>query len=123
MLACARIGAPHSVVFGGFSAESLRDRILDAECRVLITADEGRRGKRIRRKPDLFGRVLPWRHPDRRHGYGAILDRRKSGAVRLMPRRHHNRSSNHRRASPPCGRRSRRSAGSILLHVPWRSHG
>jgi acetyl-CoA synthetase len=45
MLACARIGAPHSVVFGGFSARSLRDRMLDAEARVLITADGGyRRG-------------------------------------------------------------------------------
>ncbi len=45
MLACARIGAPHSVVFGGFSSESLRDRINDAECKVLITADGGyRRG-------------------------------------------------------------------------------
>ena len=48
MLACARIGAVHSVVFGGFSAESLRDRILDAGCKVLITANEGLRGgKRI----------------------------------------------------------------------------
>ncbi len=48
MLACARIGAIHSVVFAGFSAESLRDRILDARCRLLITADEGLRGgKRI----------------------------------------------------------------------------
>src|SRR5579864_7472498 len=45
MLACARIGAVHSVVFGGFSAESLRDRINDARCRVLITGDGGyRRG-------------------------------------------------------------------------------
>ncbi|HET7274578.1 MAG TPA: acetate--CoA ligase, partial [Longimicrobiaceae bacterium] len=45
MLACARIGAPHSVVFGGFSAESLRDRINDAKARLLITADGGfRRG-------------------------------------------------------------------------------
>ena len=45
MLACARIGAPHSVVFGGFSPESLRDRINDAECKLLITADGGyRRG-------------------------------------------------------------------------------
>jgi acetyl-CoA synthetase len=45
MLACARIGAIHSVVFGGFSAESLRDRINDAEARLLITADGGyRRG-------------------------------------------------------------------------------
>ena len=46
MLACARIGAAHSVVFGGFSAESLRDRINDAGCKVLITADGGyRRGE------------------------------------------------------------------------------
>jgi acetyl-CoA synthetase len=44
MLACARIGAIHSVVFGGFSPESLKDRILDSDCRVLITADEGVRG-------------------------------------------------------------------------------
>ena len=44
MLACARIGAVHSVVFGGFSAESLRDRILDAGCKVLVTANEGVRG-------------------------------------------------------------------------------
>jgi acetyl-CoA synthetase len=46
MLACARIGAVHSVVFGGFSPQSLRDRILDSDCRVLITADEGVRGGR-----------------------------------------------------------------------------
>ncbi len=44
MLACARIGAVHSVVFGGFSADSLRDRIVDCECRVVITANEGLRG-------------------------------------------------------------------------------
>jgi acetyl-CoA synthetase len=44
MLACARIGAVHSVVFAGFSSESLRDRILDAGCRVVVTADEGPRG-------------------------------------------------------------------------------
>jgi acetyl-CoA synthetase len=48
MLACARIGAPHSVVFGGFSSESLKDRINDAECKVLITADGGyRRGQLV----------------------------------------------------------------------------
>lgn len=46
MLACARIGAIHSVVFGGFSANSLRDRILDSDCRAVITADEGIRGGR-----------------------------------------------------------------------------
>jgi acetyl-CoA synthetase len=44
VLACARIGAIHSVVFGGFSAEALKGRILDAECKVLITANEGLRG-------------------------------------------------------------------------------
>ncbi len=44
MLACTRIGAVHSVVFGGFSPESLKDRILDSDCRVVITADEGMRG-------------------------------------------------------------------------------
>ena len=46
MLACARIGAVHSVVFGGFSAESLRDRIVDAKCKVVVTANEGLRGGR-----------------------------------------------------------------------------
>ena len=44
MLACARIGAVHSVVFGGFSPEALKDRILDSDCQVVITADEGPRG-------------------------------------------------------------------------------
>ncbi|WMS86597.1 acetate--CoA ligase [Pleionea litopenaei] len=44
MLACARIGAIHSVVFGGFSPESLKSRILDSDCQVVITADEGLRG-------------------------------------------------------------------------------
>lgn len=44
MLACARVGAIHSVVFGGFSPDALKDRILDSDCRVLITADEGLRG-------------------------------------------------------------------------------
>ena len=52
MLACARIGAIHSVVFGGFSPQSLKDRILDSDCRVVITADEGVRG----------GRKVPLKH-------------------------------------------------------------
>ncbi|HEV2361644.1 MAG TPA: acetate--CoA ligase, partial [Acidimicrobiales bacterium] len=48
MLACARIGAVHSVVFGGFSSDALRDRIIDAEARVLVTADGGwRRGSAL----------------------------------------------------------------------------
>jgi acetyl-CoA synthetase len=48
MLACARIGAIHSVVFGGFSADALRDRIVDARCKMVVTANEGLRGgKRV----------------------------------------------------------------------------
>ena len=47
MLACARIGAIHSVVFGGFSIESLKDRILDSDCTTVITANEGLRGGRL----------------------------------------------------------------------------
>ena len=46
MLCCARIGAVHSVVFGGFSPDALKDRILDSDCRVVITADEGIRGNK-----------------------------------------------------------------------------
>ena len=46
MLACARIGAVHSIVFGGFSSESIRDRILDAGCKMVVTANEGLRGGR-----------------------------------------------------------------------------
>jgi len=46
MLACTRIGAIHSVVFGGFSPEALKDRILDSDCKLVITADEGIRGGR-----------------------------------------------------------------------------
>ncbi|MER2602359.1 MAG: acetate--CoA ligase [Candidatus Competibacter phosphatis] len=46
MLACTRIGAVHSIVFGGFSPDSLKDRIIDAECNVVVTSDEGLRGGR-----------------------------------------------------------------------------
>ncbi len=54
MLACARIGAAHSVVFGGFSAEALRDRINDAEAKVLVTADGGwRRGAAVALKANV----------------------------------------------------------------------
>jgi acetyl-CoA synthetase len=47
MLACTRIGCPHTVVFAGFSFEALRDRINNAQCRVIFTVDEGRRGGRV----------------------------------------------------------------------------
>ena len=62
MLACARIGAPHSVVFGGFSAEALKDRINDAEAKVLITADGatgGARWFRSSRTPTTRWRTAP----------------------------------------------------------------
>ncbi|MEU9111156.1 acetate--CoA ligase [Streptomyces sp. NPDC048483] len=66
MLACARLGAPHSVVFGGFSAEALATRIEDADARVVITADGGyRRGKPSALKPavdDAIERVDRVRH-------------------------------------------------------------
>ena len=75
MLACARIGAIHSVVFGGFSPESLRDRINDAEAKVLITADRGyRRGqviplkrnsdKALEETPSIEHVVVVHRRPD-----------------------------------------------------------
>src|SRR5688572_19093267 len=52
MLACARIGATHSVVFGGFSSSALIDRINDASCKLVVTADGGwRRGKEVKLKP------------------------------------------------------------------------
>jgi acetyl-CoA synthetase len=58
MLACARIGAPHSVVFGGFSAEALRSRIADADARLVITSDGGyRRGAAAALKPAVDGAV------------------------------------------------------------------
>jgi acetyl-CoA synthetase len=47
MLACARIGAVHSVIFGGFSTEAIRSRVVDADCKVVITADESFRGGRV----------------------------------------------------------------------------
>ena len=47
MLACARIGAPHSVVFGGFSSEALKDRIIDGNARFIVTADGGFRKDKV----------------------------------------------------------------------------
>ena len=74
MLACARIGAVHSVVYAGFSVGSLRDRILDAQAKVLITADAGyRRGNRVDLKGisdeavkglDVLEHVIVWRRED-----------------------------------------------------------
>jgi acyl-coenzyme A synthetase/AMP-(fatty) acid ligase len=94
MLACARLGAPHSVVFGGFSADSLADRINDAECKVLVTADGGwRRGQPGLLKPTS---TWPGRHPVHRARGGGRPHRLVGGEVAtddrgprpLVPRPH-----------------------------------
>jgi acetyl-CoA synthetase len=58
MLACARIGAVHSIVFGGFSSEAIRDRILDAGCKLVVTANEGLRGGRKLRLKETVDRAV-----------------------------------------------------------------
>jgi len=79
MLACARIGAPHSVVFGGFSSQALRDRIEDARARVLITADGGyRRGQVVALKRNADEAVAGLDFVEhvvvvRRHGSGETI--------------------------------------------------
>ena len=59
MLACTRIGAIHSIVFGGFSAESLRDRINDSSCKILITQDHGLRGGKPLPMKQVADKALP----------------------------------------------------------------
>ncbi len=62
MLACTRIGAVHSIVFGGFSAEALKDRILDSDCNIVVCADEGYRGGKaipIKANVDLAAASCP----------------------------------------------------------------
>ncbi len=79
MLACTRIGAPHSIVFGGFSAEALRDRVEDAGAEVVVTADGGyRRGEPFALKPavdDAVSGKSPVRHVVvvKRTGEGATM--------------------------------------------------
>ena len=78
MLACARIGAPHSVVFGGFSAEAVKDRINDCEAKVLVTADFSlRRGKPLPMK-EAIDKVLP-DCPSIEH---CVVVRRTGGEIR-----------------------------------------
>ena len=85
MLACARIGAVHSIVFGGFSPDALANRIQDSECAVVITADEGLRG----------GRAVPLKKntdkavescPSVKH---VIVVKRTGGAIEMKPGRDH----------------------------------
>jgi len=81
MLACARIGAVHSVVFGGFSAESLRQRIDDAEAKVVITADGGnRRGAHFALKPLVDAALAPSdTHPEAAASVSHVLVVRRAG--------------------------------------------
>ena len=92
MLACARIGAIHSVVFGGFSPESLRDRINDSQCKVLITADGGyRRGqvvplkrnadKALEETPSIEHVVVVQRRPGADERRGVRRDDRKGATT------------------------------------------
>jgi len=83
MLACARIGAIHSVVFGGFSSEAIRDRILDAGCRVVITANEGLRGGKVLHLKQTVDRAI-----EGLDQIDAVLvARRTDGATEMVPGR------------------------------------
>jgi acetyl-CoA synthetase len=85
MLACARIGAVHSIVFGGFSPDSLASRIQDSDCVLLITADEGRRGGRkvpLKANADEALKSCPSIR-------NVIVAKNTGGAVEMMPERDH----------------------------------
>ncbi|WP_198371421.1 acetate--CoA ligase [Roseomonas rosulenta] len=85
MLACARVGAIHSIVFGGFSPDSLASRIQDSECTMLITADEGRRGgRKVPLKANADEALLTC--PSIRH---VIVAKNTGGAVEMMEGRDH----------------------------------
>ncbi|HEV2913977.1 MAG TPA: acetate--CoA ligase [Pyrinomonadaceae bacterium] len=85
MLACARIGAPHSIVFGGFSADSLRDRINDAGCKLVVTADGGwRRGTEVKLKPAVDEALA--QTPTVK---GCIVVRRTGTPIHMQPGRDH----------------------------------
>ncbi len=83
MLACARLGAPHNVVFGGFSADSLAGRLNDMECEFLITQDEGwRRGQRVPLKPNADEALS-----DAPSVTSVVVLRRTGGEVEMNPDR------------------------------------
>jgi acetyl-CoA synthetase len=85
MLACARVGAVHSIVFGGFSPDSLASRIQDSECVMLITADEGRRGgRRVPLKVNADEALLSC--SSIKH---VIVARNTGGSVEMMSGRDH----------------------------------
>jgi len=98
MLACARIGAIHSVVFGGFSPDSLANRIQDSECAILITADEGRRGgRRVPLKANADAAVAQC--PSIKH---VVVVRVTGGDVAMQPGRDHDYATLVAAAQPHC---------------------
>jgi acetyl-CoA synthetase len=98
MLACTRIGAPHTVVFGGFSAEALRDRINDCGAKLCITADGGwRRGKTVPLKANVDAALAHTPSIE-----ACIVARRTGGAVEMKPGRDHHWDELMKGASPEC---------------------
>ena len=98
MLACARIGAIHSIVFGGFSPESLATRLRDCNSVALLTADEGRRGgRRVPLKANADEALLEC--PDVKH---VIVVRNTGASVDMEPGRDHWWAAVCRRAAPDC---------------------
>ena len=100
MLACARIGAVHSIVFGGFSPDSLAQRIDDSNCRMVITADEGLRGgRKVPLKANVDAALLKCDSVDT-----VIVVRRTGGAVTMAAGRdvwHHELSASQAAVCPP----------------------
>lgn len=87
MLACARLGAPHSIVFGGFSAEALRDRLIDGQARVVITADGGfRKDKAVPLKPAVDEALADGACPSVQD---VVVVRRTETPVTMTPGRDH----------------------------------
>ena len=98
ILACARIGAPHSVVFGGFSPDSLVDRINDASCKVVVTADGGfRRGAPSLLKPNVDAALAST--PSVEH---VVVLERVGGAVDMVEGRDHRWDDLMAEAAPEC---------------------
>lgn len=85
MLACARIGATHTVIFGGFSADAIRDRVNDGECKMIVTADGGyRRGSEIKLKPIVDEAVV--QTPSVKH---VVVFKRTDSEVKMKIGRDH----------------------------------
>ncbi len=85
MLACARIGAPHTVIFGGFSAEAIRDRVNDCQCKLVVTADGGyRKGTEIKLKDTVDAALEEC--PDVKN---VVVFQRTSSKVSMRPGRDH----------------------------------